>query len=137
MNKLKLTKAGVLDFCWELEKIKTDKYVKSFPENPKNFQWTTGYSEWLARSGYDGKQYGMFLKDTSQETINLYLINVPDSVCIWTLGFNFQWKRNPRVISDLDTWWNKNEKHITKLDDVLNAFISRMEEVPATEYATL
>jgi len=120
--KINLTKELVLSACWNIEAIKTEKYVKDYPSNPKTFQWPSGWSEWITQILVGGKQYGLFLKSSSKDTIDLCLIDVPQACPIWQIGYDthWVWRRNPNLLVDLDHWWNKAQSKIRLLEDVLN-----------------
>ena len=122
----KLTKDLVLKTCWDIEAVKTAKYVKEFPQKPKTFQWPFGWSEWITRVSVGGKQYGMFLKSSSDDTINLCLLHEMESVKVWNIGYdgNWVWRRCPNLKPDLDTWWHKMQGRINLLEDALNGFVN-------------
>jgi hypothetical protein len=117
-----LTKELVLKTCWDIEAKKTTKYVAKFPDSPKTFQWSSGDTEWLARKSIGSQQYGMFLKSSSNDTIDLCLIGDGNVCKIWDIGYDgkWTWRRNPKLEFDLDHWWNKCLNKIHMLEDVLN-----------------
>jgi hypothetical protein len=124
--KFKLTKELVLKTCWDIEEVKTEKYAKEFPKKPKTFQWPSGWSEWITRIWFDGKQDGLFLKSTSDDTINLCLLYAQDSVKVWDIGYDGEWiwRRNPCVKPDLDAWWLKMQGRICLLEESLKKLSS-------------
>jgi hypothetical protein len=123
--KIKLTKNSVLNTCWNIEANKIAKYITKFPSSPKTFQWSAGETEWLARKSIGSQQYGMFLKGSSNDTIDLCLIGDENICKIWDIGYDDKWiwRRNPKVEFDLDHWWNKCLNKIHLLEDVLNESI--------------
>ncbi len=99
--------------------------MQPISKQSQDLQWSAGESEWLANKVLNGRHYGLFLSGSSNDTIDLHLVDDENICVIWDIGWDgrWVWRRNPNVKVDLDRWWNKCQNKIHLLEDALNESI--------------